>query len=61
MVIDLQRLMIYRSCVWPDERDDIALALKVLSLNPADPDVDHPLVDLYRALQSRRGQTKWST
>jgi hypothetical protein len=42
--------MIQRSCPWPDERDDIALALQALSLDPAEPEVDHPLVELYRAL-----------
>ena len=33
-----------------DERDDIKLSVDALKLDPADPDVDHPLVDLYRAL-----------
>jgi hypothetical protein len=47
---DRLRHMNRRSCAWPDERDDIALALQVLSPNPADSDVDHPLVDLYGAL-----------
>jgi hypothetical protein len=47
---DRLHLIVNRSCAWPDERDDISLALQVLSLNPAAPDIDHPLVDLYKAL-----------
>jgi hypothetical protein len=48
--IDRLRLMVRRSCAWPDERNDFVLALRVLSLDPADPNVDHSLVDLYGAL-----------
>ncbi len=44
------RRMVDRGCAWPDERGDIKLALDALKLDPADPDVDHPLIDLYRAL-----------
>ena len=44
------RRMITRGCVWSDEHADIKLAVDALGLDPADPDVDHPLVDLYRAL-----------
>ena len=48
--VDRHPPIMIRGCVWPDERDDIKLALDTLELDPADPDLDHPLVDLYRAL-----------
>lgn len=52
-VLDRLHLINKHSWAWPDERDDIVLALQVfslVSLGPADSEVDHPLVDLYRAL-----------
>ncbi len=44
------RRIIDNDCVWHDECCDIKLALDVLKLDPADPNVDHPLADVYRVL-----------
>jgi hypothetical protein len=43
--------MISRSCVWPDERDDIQLLSRSIPSILPIPDVDHSLVDLYRMLR----------
>ena len=48
--IDWLRLIIRRECAWLDERDNILTAAKALGIDPAHPDVNHPLADLYRAL-----------
>jgi hypothetical protein len=47
---DRLRLMTTRSCVFADEREDVAFALLVFGLDPTNPEADHPLIDLYIAL-----------
>jgi hypothetical protein len=47
---DRLQLMLERGCAFADERNDIALALQMLALDPADPGTNHPLIDLYIGL-----------
>jgi hypothetical protein len=42
--------MVSRSSAFAGEREDITQPLEVLSLEPTNPGVDHPLVDLYMTL-----------
>ncbi len=50
--------MAERLQAYPDEREDVALALGVLKLDAGDPDIDHPLVELYRALHFSAGSNQ---
>ena len=49
-IIDRLWLIHRRGCVFGDEREDIRLAVAVLALDAANPNVDHPFIDLYHAL-----------
>ena len=48
--IDRLTKIINRKCLWPDEREDVLVACKAIGIDPYDPEVDHHLADLYRAL-----------
>jgi hypothetical protein len=50
-VVDRLRLIIARRAVWPDERGDVLAAARALGVDPADPEVGHPLAGVYRALR----------
>jgi hypothetical protein len=48
-------LMLGRGYACADERNDIALALEALALDPTNPGADHPLIDLYIGLLLKVG------
>ena len=52
------RRMAERLLAFPDEREDVALALDALRLDARDPDSDHPLIELYRALHFSAGSNQ---
>ena len=49
-IIDRLWLMHRRGCVYGDEREDVRLAVAVQALDSANPNIDHPFIDLYHAL-----------
>jgi len=43
--------ILQRGSAFGEEHDAVGQAVRVLGLDAANPEVDHPLVDLYRALR----------